>query len=357
MKKIGFFGIYDREYSRNKVIIRGLEENGYSIVHAHIDPKVHKGLKKYWLLAKEAQKFRGEDLEFIFVAFPGHTCVWLAKLLFPRKRIVFDIFISQYASNVVDRKVHKPYSLKAYKDYFLDWYSIRAADVVVIDANEHIKAFGRNYGLKKEKAIRIFLSSALTPVEHPKDTSGREEFIVHYHGTFIGVHGVEHIIRAAKMVEGNPRIVFKMIGGGQLQKEMKTLAESLGLRNMEFFGRIPDYQDVLKRIDDCDVLLGAFGTTERGHWVIMNKIFEGMVFGKAMVSADTPGMRELFTDRENVSMCKAGDPSDLAEKILELEKDEALKKKIGQAALDLFKAKLSPKMLVQEFLIDLYKII
>ncbi|MES2213794.1 MAG: glycosyltransferase [Patescibacteria group bacterium] len=357
MKKVLFFGIYDREYSRNKVIIQGLLENGYEIVHTNIDPKIHKGIKKYWLLIKEAKKIKVENVDFVFVAFPGHTCVWLAKILFPNKKIVFDIFISQYASNVVDRKVHAPWSLKAFKDYFLDWYSIRVADVVVIDADEHIKAFGRKYGLKKEKSIRIFLSSALKPVDHPKDTSGRPEFIVHYHGTFIGLHGIEHIIRAAKIVEGNPRIKFNMIGGGQLQKEMKNLAESTGLKNMEFFGRIPDYQDVLKRIDDCDVLLGAFGTTERGHWVIMNKIFEGMVFGKAMVSADTPGMRELFTDRENVLMCRAGDPEDLATKVLELEANEDLKKKIGQGALDLFKEKLSPKELVEEFLRDLYMII
>jgi glycosyltransferase involved in cell wall biosynthesis len=283
-------------------------------------------------------------------------CVWLAKILFPNKKIIFDIFISQYASNVVDRKVHKPHSPSGYRDYFLDWYSIRIARVVIIDTNEHIEAFIRNYSLKKEKAIRIFLGSALIPVDKPKYTKGREEFIVHFHGTFIGLHGVEHIVQAAKFLENNKRIVFKMIGSGQLLEEMKALTKKLHLTNIEFLGRIPGYKDVLERINNCDVLLGAFGSTERGQWVIMNKIFEGMVYGKAIISAETPAMRELFTDRENVLFVKAGNSRDLSEKISELERDEVLKEKIGLGALNLFKQRLAPKMLVKNFLLDLNKI-
>jgi len=356
MKTICFFGIYDREYPRNKVIIDGFIENGYKIVHCNINPKIYKGLKKYWLLIKESRKIKNQNFDFIWVAFPGHTCVWLAKILFLNTRLVFDVFISQYASNVIDRKVYKPHSFNAYKSYFLDWYSVNLADVVVIDANEHIKAFVRNYGLKKEKTIRIFLSSALTPVEKPKNTNERKEFIVHFHGTFIGLHGVEYIIQAAKFLENEKRIVFKMIGSGQLLETMKNLTKDLKLTNIEFLGRIPEYKNVLERINDCDILLGAFGTTERGKWVIMNKIFEGMVYGKAIISADTPAMRELFTNRENVLLVKAGDARDLSDKILELERDENLKEKIGLGALNLFKQSLAPKMLIEKFLVDLNKI-
>ncbi len=356
--KILFFGIYDREYARNKVIVDGFIENGVEVVHCNVNPRHHKGFKKYWLLFKEYQKIKNNNnFDFIFVGFPGHTCVWMAKILFWNKKIIFDVFISQYASNVVDRKVYKKYSFNSYKSWFLDWYSVNLADVVVIDADEHIKAFGRNYGLKKEKAIRIFLSSGLKPVDKPKDLRGRKEFIVHYHGTYIGLHGMEHIIMAAKMVETNPRIVFRMVGSGQLLEQTKNQAESLELKNIEFLGRLPEYQDVLNRINDCDVLLGSFGTTERGKWVIMNKVYEGMVFGKAIISAETPAMKELFTDRKNVLFCQAGDARDLANKIIELEKDEDLKERIGLGALNLFKEKLSPKMLIKDFLIDLKKII
>ncbi len=234
MKKICFFGIYDREYSRNKVIIDGFEANGVEVVHINVNPRHIKGINKYWQLVVESWKVKSQKFDFVFVGFPGHTCVWLAKILFWNKKIVFDIFISQYASVVADRKIYKPFSLGALKQYFLDWHSVRLADVCVLDTDEHIRAFGEKYGLKNENSLRIFLSSALAPQREPAHIPSRDKFIVQYHGTFIGIHGVEYIVQAAKLVEKNPRIQFRMIGSGQLLGEMQTLAKSLNLKNMEF---------------------------------------------------------------------------------------------------------------------------
>jgi glycosyltransferase involved in cell wall biosynthesis len=352
MKKVCFFGIYDAEYPRNKVIIDGLVSNGYEIVHCQVNPREHKGLKKYWLLAQKSRQMKSEKFDLIWVAFPGHTCVWLAKLLFHRTTIIFDIFLSLYEANVSDRKVHKKRSLSAFKDRFLDWYGLRLADIVTIDTDKQIEMFGLKYGLKKEKAIRIFLSSALPPVDKAM-VPNTTPFLVHFHGSFIPLHGVEYVIRAAKILENEKDIMFKMIGGGQQLQEMKSLAESLKLTNIEFLGRVAEYKDVLNYLAEGSVALGVFGTSERGQWVITNKIFEAMTFGKPILSADVSAMHELFTDKENILFCKMGDAEDLASKILLLKNDLALRQKIGEAALELFKSRLTPPMLVREFLVDL----
>jgi hypothetical protein len=60
MRNICFFGIYDREYSRNKVIIDGFIENGYEVVHCNVNPRHHKGLYKYWLLIREWNKIKNK---------------------------------------------------------------------------------------------------------------------------------------------------------------------------------------------------------------------------------------------------------------------------------------------------------
>jgi glycosyltransferase involved in cell wall biosynthesis len=352
MKKICFFGIYDIEYPRNKVLIQGFEENGYEVVHCNVNPKTYKGFKKYTLLYKKAKKLQGEKFDIIWVAFPGHTCVWLAKLLFPNTKIVFDVFISQYEANVSDRKVHKKGSFKAYKDWFLDWYGIRVADIVTIDTTEQIRLFQRNYGLNPGKAIRIFLSSAL-PVEEYSRRVPDGRFLVHFHGSFIPLHGVEYIVKAAKILEEEKNIHFRLVGGGQQLQEMKELAVLLELQNLEFVGRVPEYVDVLKYLKESDVMLGMFAKSGRGHWIIPNKIFEGMVFGKAIITADTPAMHELLTDRENVLFSKPGDSDDLALKILELYHDEGLRKRIGSGARELFTQRLSPHALVRDFLKEL----
>ncbi len=355
MKKVCFFGIYDREYPRNKVLIDGLSRNGYEIFHCNVNPRIHKGLKKYWLLVKERRALKGNDFDFVLVAFPGHSCVWLAKILFPNTPIVFDVFLSLYEANVSDRKVHKAKSLSACKDYFLDWYGLRLADVVTMDTNSHLKLFEDRYGLNPKKALRIFLSSTLSPEIGKNSKKNDSEFIVHFHGSFIPLHGVEYVIRAAKILEKEKEIKFKLIGGGQELEKMKQFAATLGVKNVEFLGRLAEYSDVLKNLEAGDIMLGVFGVSERTKWMIPNKIFEGIAFGKAIVSADTEAMRELFVDRENILFSRAGDAEDLAKKILELKKDNALREKIGKNSLRLFQEKLSPKHLVFDFLVELHK--
>ncbi len=349
MKKVCFFGIYDREYPRNKVIIRGFEENGFEVIHCNVNPKEVKGFKKYQRLFEQARKLNGHTFQFVWVAFPGHTCVGLARLLFPKNQLIYDIFVSQYEANVLDRKVHHRLSLAAFKDWFLDWHSLKFANIVTLDTNEQINMFSQKYGLNKTRAIRIFLSSALPLDPQPLQSRG-DSCLVHFHGSFIPLHGVEYIIRAAKLLANEKNITFRLVGGGQQLGEMKELAQKLQLSNIEFTGRLQDYNEVLNYLKNADVMLGMFASSGRGHLVIPNKIFEGMVYGKAILSADTPAMHELFIDRENVLLCKPGDPRDLAEKILELKRDIPLRAKIGLGALELFKKELAPQKLIANFL-------
>src|SRR3954462_4407256 len=98
MKTLLYFGIYDKKYSRNLVIQHGFERNGWKIEECHVDPKTNRGLGKYIKLALLGLKARGRKHDLVIVGFPGHTVVWLARLLFGPK-IIFDAFLSLYDSN------------------------------------------------------------------------------------------------------------------------------------------------------------------------------------------------------------------------------------------------------------------
>src|SRR4051812_39712587 len=119
--KILFFGIYNPLYARNRVISRGFEENGCDVTYCNIDPGKNKGISKYIKLWKLAKEYKDTDIDYVVVAFPGHSVMWLAKILFPRKKIIFDAFLSLFDSNVYDRKLYGSHSLGGIKDYFLDW--------------------------------------------------------------------------------------------------------------------------------------------------------------------------------------------------------------------------------------------
>src|SRR3989344_4396171 len=122
-KKVLFFGIYDPNYSRNAVLMLGFRENGWEVDECRIDPKQVGGLRKYLQLWKEGKKLKGDKFNLIIVAFPGHTVVWLARLLFGKK-IIFDMFVSLYNSEVEDRG-----NVNRMWNYLLDWYSVRQANL------------------------------------------------------------------------------------------------------------------------------------------------------------------------------------------------------------------------------------
>ncbi|HEY4482777.1 MAG TPA: hypothetical protein VI953_01230 [Candidatus Paceibacterota bacterium] len=154
-KKVLFFGIYDPNYSRNAVLMLGFRENGWEVDECRIDPKQVGGLRKYLQLWKEGKKLKGDKFNLIIVAFPGHTVVWLARLLFGKK-IIFDMFVSLYNSEVEDRG-----NGNRMWNYLLDWYSVRLANKVLLDTNEQIKYVSNLVHVTPSKFIRVFVGSTI----------------------------------------------------------------------------------------------------------------------------------------------------------------------------------------------------
>ena len=100
---------------------------------------------------------------------------------------------------------------------------VKLVDIIILDTNENINYFSKKFYADKTKFRRLFIGSEkfIVPKKIIGNSIGRE-FIVHFHGYFIPLHGIEHIIKAAKILE-NERIVFRIIGRGQTYGELKNL--------------------------------------------------------------------------------------------------------------------------------------
>ena len=166
------------------------------------------------------------------------------------------------------------------------------------------------------------------------------------------MQGVEYIIKAAKILENNNEITFHFIGDGQTYEENKNLAKELKIKNIIFFGRVP-LKNVREMISKCDIKLGIFGNTAKTLQVIPTKVFDGMAMKKSMISADTPAIRELFTNNENILLCEKANPKSLAEAILKLKENRILREKIAENAYKLYNEYCTPdaigKRLIQIF--------
>ncbi len=339
-----FFGIYKPDYSRSRVLIRGLKENGVKVIKCNTENK--GGIYKYLILIKKHWRVR-KKYDAMIVGFPGYHAIILAKLL-TRKKIILDAFFSMYDSEVWDRQNIKPRSLKASYYWTLDWLACKLADKVLLDANTHIDYFVKTFKIKKEKFIRVFVGSddeIMRPAQIKKETK-QDYFLVHFHGIATPLQGTKYILQAADLLE-NKNIRFNIIG-------MKRRDPSLNARhkNVNFISYVP-YEELKNYINKADVCLGIFGDTNKTQRVIPNKVYEALACKKPVITSDSNAVRELLKHQENCYLCKSADPQDLAKAILTLKNDAELRNKIADNGYNLFKDNLLPKHLVKEIIVEL----
>jgi glycosyltransferase involved in cell wall biosynthesis len=309
-------GDYIEEYPRNQVLFDAL--NKIFVVHK-INLHGEK-YKKYFFL-KKLLAFKNKTA-FIFLVKPAQRFVFLVLLfkIFYKGKIIFDAFTSIYDSFVYDRKLVKKKSLKAFYYYLLDFFSCRAADILVFDTLEHKDYFLKTFKVKKKKKFIIFpvavnleIIKRINPKDRPVNLENK--FIVLFYGYYIPLQGVEYIIKAADILRENRNIHFVLIGSGQTRREINRLYRKLKLNNITFLNRIP-YVDLIKHIKMSDVCLGIFGGTEKSLRVIPNKVIDYMACGKIVITGRSPAMERYFQNSKDVIYCNMADEKDLAQKII-----------------------------------------
>lgn len=339
--RVCYFGIYNSGYSRNRILISGLRRNQIEVAECASQKKwVLKYLDLIWKHYKMRDRY-----DVMIVGYPGYQAAILAKFL-TSKPIILDAFTSLYDSMVCDRGLARPHSLRGRYYWFLDWLSMKSADIVLFDTQEHIRYASKEFGIAEKKFRKIWIG-ALTDIFYPTTPSkeASEFFFVLFFGSFIPLQGVGYIIRAAKILEKeNMRFVF--IGNGQTKPEMLKLAEELNPGNIVFQDLLS--QDALRfKIAEADICLGIFGNTDKTERVIPNKVYECLAMKKPVITADTPAARELLGG-EDVFFVKPADSVSLAAGILRLKNDKKAMERIARNGYDTFIANATPRILGKE---------
>ncbi len=340
--KVCYFGDYNPTYARNRVLLRGLKLHGIEVIECRTNRKGRAALVDLFYQWKKIK----HDFDWVIVGYSDNRwIVPLAKLL-TDKPVIWDAFYSLYDSWVHDRKLVHKFHPKAWYYYFLDWLSCHWADKILLDTNAHIDYFVRTFQTRKNKFIRILVGSddSIFYPREQKDTSS-DKFIVHFHGKFIPLQGVEYIIRAAKLLADKKDVVWQIIGRGQEYDKVNRLARQLEVDNVNFIHSV-SYEELPQYISRANVCLGIFGSSDKTKRVIPNKVYEAAAMGKPIITADSPAIREVFTDGENIVLCKTASADSLAQAILFL-KAKDKREVIGQAAADLFQRKLTPAKVVE----------
>lgn len=359
--KVLFFGTFEAAYERNRSLLDAMEYAGIDVELCHV-PLLDKrnkisGLRDPVALARlgirAARSYRrlvsrylqAGRHDLVLVGYLGHVDVMLARALTSLRGtpVVFDAFISLSDTLVDDRGVFGSESTMAAVLEFIDRRSCRSADLVLLDTHSHIDFFVENFGLARDRFHRVPVSADPTVFE-PAEAAERTPFTVFFYGKFAPLHGLEVIFDAADRLRGEA-IDFLIVGTGQLDELVQARAAQLDRVQLRDWMEPEDLRETIGRSGAC---LGVFGLSGKASRVVPNKVYQCLAVGAPVITADSPGIREVLENERNALLIPAGDGAALAAAILRLRSDQALRDRLRREGRRAFESSASLPVVARE---------
>lgn len=290
--------------------------------------------------ARLAVRARGRKPDAVVVGYMGHFDIHLARLLFRHRPIVLDHLIGA-GDTAADRRVGG--RLRGGLLRRLDRAALRAADVVVVDTEEHrdlvpealrhktvvapvgapASWFAAKAAALGERADRPTATlDTATPGTVTPDTG-----ILHtatpddgplrvvFFGLYTPLQGAP-VIGAALGLLADAPVAATMVGDGQDRAAAERAAAANSRVTWLDWVEAEALPDLVAGHDVC---LGIFGATPKARRVVPNKAYQGLAAGCAVATSDTGPQRRALGDA--AVFVPPGDPHALAEALRSLASD------------------------------------
>lgn len=366
MKNICFFGCYLKEYSRNISFFEGMNKLKYKYMEIHKEPNIEKldsqsdiGIKNilkkllftaqsYMILLKPNSRLK--DVDAIVVLYPGHLflpAAWIQSKIY-KKKLVFDSFISIYNSLVEDKKIIKEHSLKAKALKKIESILLALPDKILVDSKVKKEIFSKNFNIDKKKIISIPLTTS-SKIYFPKNKVKTSKIVVTFFGLYNPLQGVQYIAEAANKLKNNNQIKIVMIGDGNGKDEIVKYTIDHKIKNITFYPRLKE-TDLVKKIQQSDILLGIFSSMKSAKIALPNKAVAAIACKKALICAELPAMTEHFTHKKNIFFCKPENSKSLADSILTVSRNKKLRDDIAENGYALYREKFIPEVITNQLM-------
>lgn len=330
MPRILWWGRFDPDYSRNRVVRGFLAEMGWTLADFH--PRF-SSLGDVEAYARRLPKpdivwvpcFRQRDL--------AAAARWAKRLGVP---LVFDPLISAYDKQVFERRKFPQNSWRARRLHRWEQLLLNRADILIADTQAHADYLSEEFGIAPDR-IKVVYVGAEAPLFHPApmpDHADGSPLEALFYGSFIELQAPQVIVEAARRYEGLP-VRWTLLGKGPLRAECERLAR--GLDNVRFEAPVP-YARLPARIHQADLLLGVFDPGAKAGRVIPNKVFQALACGRPVVtrrSAAYPAACRGNGERGLVWV-DPGDPGALAQAVGRMAMQLRDNPDAGQRAADLY---------------------
>jgi glycosyltransferase involved in cell wall biosynthesis len=338
-----YFGTYERDYPRNAQVISALRDAGVEVHERHVsvwDEDTHKWRAGVGTAARlalaEARLFQRphEEFDALIVGYPGHLDLVAARRVAAGRPIVFNPLVSLYDTFVEDRRRFRSSSPAGRALKAIDRRALRSADLVVADTHANAVFLAELGGLTQD-AVEVCFVGAEERVFGP-GWEPAQPFHALFVGKLIPLHGVATVLEAARIARD---LRFRIVGSGQLEKLLRHRPP-----NVEHVLWV-EYERLPRELHRAGCALGVFGTSEKASRVIPNKIFQALACGLPVITADTPGARELLADEVSALLVPPGDAPALAAAVRRLADDPALARRLAEGGLSAYRAQASEHVL------------
>ncbi len=357
------FGTYDTAmHPRIATIAEGLAARGVDVVECNIPLGLSTAdrvdmLAKPWkagaLVARLAGRWFGLAAkarrlgrpDAVVVGYLGHFDVHLARLLYRRGKVplVLDHLISA-AGTARDRQISGG-GLKQRLLTLIDAAALRAADIVVVDTEEHLETVPEKY---RQKAVVVHVGAPEpwhAAAELSPSADEHAPLKVVFYGLYTPLQGTPVIGEALGRIAGAP-IEVTMIGQGQ--DEAATKRAAAANTSVRWLDWVPA-AELPALVAAHDVCLGIFGTSDKALRVVPNKVFQGAAAGCAVITSDTAPQRRVFgtvPEESGAVLVPPGDPAALADALLRLAGDRDALLKLRHAARQVAAQRFTPEQVI-----------
>jgi PEP-CTERM/exosortase A-associated glycosyltransferase len=155
--------------------------------------------------------------------------------------------------------------------------------------------------------------------------------VIAYVGSFQPYEGLDILVKAMRLITAlRDRVHLLIVGDSPERSGLQALVEREKMQaHVTFVGRLP-HNRVKEIYAVADLLVYPRIATLTTELTTPLKPLEAMSMQKAVLASDLPAMRELISDQATGILFGPGNPSDLAEKALNLLSDSALRLRVGR---------------------------
>lgn len=342
MPSVLWWGRFDPNYSRNRILRKLFPELGWNIVDFH--PRFSS------LADIEARLKRTGKPDLVWVPCFRQRDVAAASRWAKRQGVplLFDPLISAYDKQIFERKKYALQSRQARRLLRWERALFQRADILLADTEAHADYFSEAFDVPQDRIKVVYVGaeeSLFHPAPMPEHADGSPLEVLFY-GSFIELQAPQIIVEAARIYAGPP-VRWTLLGKGPLRAECVRLAR--GLDNVHFENPVP-YEELPARIHAADILLGVFDAGAKAGRVIPNKVFQSLACGRPVITrrstAYPPGVAS-GTDA-GLHWVEPGNPADLAAMVAQLAQRLHGESGLGQLASSLYSEAFSDEVISEQ---------